>query len=143
LQEWRDLLDNVPHLTSTLPILMLEGLGFGVYVYPNMDNDFLTFAHMCALTLCTVRYCFVLQERRDLLDNAPHLTGTLPILMPCYQWWEVPFYWAGLKAYDLIAGARFLFWLVIDIALSFSCCNWQLRCPWYWAGLTASLQACC
>lgn len=45
-----------------------------------------------------------LQERRSLLDNAPHLTSTLPILMPCYKWWEVPFYWAGLKTYDLIAG---------------------------------------
>lgn len=45
-----------------------------------------------------------LQERRALLDNAPHLTSTLPILMPCYKWWEVPFYWAGLKTYDLIAG---------------------------------------
>lgn len=51
-----------------------------------------------------------LQERRDLLDNAPHLTRTLPILMPCYKWWEVPFYWAGLKAYDLIAGTRNLAW---------------------------------
>lgn len=51
-----------------------------------------------------------LQERRDLLDNAPHLTSTLPILMPCYKWWEVPFYWAGLKAYDLIAGTRNLAW---------------------------------
>jgi hypothetical protein len=46
-----------------------------------------------------------LQERRALLDSAPHLTATLPILMPCYAWWEVPFYWAGLKAYDVIAGA--------------------------------------
>jgi glycerol-3-phosphate dehydrogenase len=45
-----------------------------------------------------------LQERRALLDNAPHLTSTLPILMPCYKWWEVPFYWAGLKTYDLISG---------------------------------------
>lgn len=49
-----------------------------------------------------------LQERRALLDNAPHLTATLPILMPCYKWWEVPFYWAGLKAYDLIAGVLIL-----------------------------------
>eukprot|EP00879_Flechtneria_rotunda_P011430 GHRR01011940.1.p1 GENE.GHRR01011940.1~~GHRR01011940.1.p1 ORF type:complete len:569 (+),score=148.55 GHRR01011940.1:94-1800(+) len=51
-----------------------------------------------------------LQERRSLLDNAPHLTHTLPILMPCYKWWEVPFYWAGLKAYDIIAGTRNLAW---------------------------------
>ncbi|KAF8066195.1 SDP6 [Scenedesmus sp. PABB004] len=47
-----------------------------------------------------------LQERRALLDNAPHLTSTLPILMPCFKWWEVPFYWAGLKAYDLVALGR-------------------------------------
>lgn len=49
-------------------------------------------------------------ERRALLDNAPHLTHALPILMPCYQWWEVPFFWAGLKMYDLIAGVRSLSW---------------------------------
>ena len=24
-------------------------------------------------------------------------------MQPCYQWWEVPYYWAGLKAYDLVA----------------------------------------
>eukprot|EP01026_Neomeris_dumetosa_P079216 TRINITY_DN8623_c0_g1_i2.p1 TRINITY_DN8623_c0_g1~~TRINITY_DN8623_c0_g1_i2.p1 ORF type:complete len:486 (-),score=65.90 TRINITY_DN8623_c0_g1_i2:557-2014(-) len=24
-------------------------------------------------------------------------------MTPCYQWWEVPYYWAGLKAYDLVA----------------------------------------
>jgi hypothetical protein len=46
-----------------------------------------------------------LQERRSLLDNAPHLTSSLPILMPCYKWLEVPFYWAGLKAYDVVARA--------------------------------------
>eukprot|EP00775_Hariotina_reticulata_P006063 gene6063-6301_t len=51
-----------------------------------------------------------LQERKDLLENAPHLTRTLPILMPCYKFWEVPFYWAGLKAYDLVAGTKNLAW---------------------------------
>ena len=25
---------------------------------------------------------------------------------PCYRWWEVPYYWAGLKAYDLVAGTQ-------------------------------------
>ncbi len=25
---------------------------------------------------------------------------------PCYKWWEVPYYWAGLKAYDLVAGTQ-------------------------------------
>ena len=24
-------------------------------------------------------------------------------MQPCYAWWEVPYYWAGLKAYDLVA----------------------------------------
>ncbi|GBF94204.1 glycerol-3-phosphate dehydrogenase mitochondrial-like [Raphidocelis subcapitata] len=51
-----------------------------------------------------------LQERSDLLANAPHLSRPLPILMPCYKWWEVPFYWAGLKMYDLVAGMRNLGW---------------------------------
>jgi len=45
-----------------------------------------------------------LHERRRLLANAPHLTSSLPIMMPCYRWWEVPYFWAGLKAYDAVAG---------------------------------------
>lgn len=24
-------------------------------------------------------------------------------VQPCYEWWEVPYYWAGLKAYDVVA----------------------------------------
>ena len=27
-------------------------------------------------------------------------------LQPCYKWWEIPYYWAGLKAYDLVAGTQ-------------------------------------
>ena len=45
-----------------------------------------------------------LSERTTLLDNAPHLTDALPFVMPSYKWWEVPFYGAGLKAYDALAG---------------------------------------
>ncbi|KAG1659686.1 hypothetical protein FOA52_004325 [Chlamydomonas sp. UWO 241] len=45
-----------------------------------------------------------LHERTAFLHNAPHLAHPLGILTPCYQWWEVPYYWAGLKAYDAIAG---------------------------------------
>ena len=47
-----------------------------------------------------------LQERKTLLNNAPHLTRALPIATPCYEWWEVPYYWAGMKAYDLVAGSQ-------------------------------------
>ncbi|KAK9808809.1 hypothetical protein WJX72_004100 [[Myrmecia] bisecta] len=47
-----------------------------------------------------------LHERKRLLENAPHLTQALPIMTPCYKAWEVPFYWLGLKAYDLVAGTQ-------------------------------------
>lgn len=45
-----------------------------------------------------------LKERATLLQNAPHLTWPLPTLVPCYDWRELPYSWAGLKLYDLIAG---------------------------------------
>lgn len=51
-----------------------------------------------------------LHERGALLRNAPHLTNPLPTLTPCYKLWEVPYYWAGLKAYDILAGAAGLTW---------------------------------
>lgn len=46
-----------------------------------------------------------LYERLRILQNAPHLSSRLPTLTPCYKLWEVPYYWAGLKAYDLVAYA--------------------------------------
>lgn len=46
-----------------------------------------------------------LHERAVMLKQAPHLTHPLPTLLPCYKLWEVPFYWFGLKAYDLVAAA--------------------------------------
>ncbi|WPT13202.1 Glycerol-3-phosphate dehydrogenase SDP6 [Picochlorum sp. SENEW3] len=51
-----------------------------------------------------------LHERKTVLDSAPHLAIPLPIMTPCYAWWEVPYYWAGLKAYDLVAGSKNLSW---------------------------------
>lgn len=45
-----------------------------------------------------------LHERTTLLNNAPHLAQPLPFVMPSYQWWETPFYGAGLVAYDALAG---------------------------------------
>ncbi len=38
-----------------------------------------------------------LHERDFMINSAPHLAKSLPILTPCYKWWEVPYYWAGLK----------------------------------------------
>ncbi len=45
-----------------------------------------------------------LRERTTLLHNAPHLAQPLAFVVPSYQWWEIPFYGAGLTAYDLLAG---------------------------------------
>ncbi|HEV2853903.1 MAG TPA: glycerol-3-phosphate dehydrogenase/oxidase [Thermoanaerobaculia bacterium] len=45
-----------------------------------------------------------LRERGRLLRNAPHLVRNLDFLVPRYDWWEAPFYGAGLKLYDLLAG---------------------------------------
>lgn len=45
-----------------------------------------------------------LHERTTVLHNAPHLAQPLAFLMPCRRAWEVPFYWAGLRMYDALAG---------------------------------------
>ena len=45
-----------------------------------------------------------LHERTTLLRNAPHLAQPLAFVMPSYKIWETPFYGAGLKAYDVLAG---------------------------------------
>lgn len=45
-----------------------------------------------------------LKERGLLCENAPHLVSPLGFLVPSYHWWEKPFYWIGLKLYDLLAG---------------------------------------
>jgi glycerol-3-phosphate dehydrogenase len=45
-----------------------------------------------------------LHERSNLLANAPHLAQPLPFVMPSYKFWEAPFYGAGLKMYDALAG---------------------------------------
>lgn len=47
-----------------------------------------------------------LHERSNMLMAAPHLTRPLPIMLPVYQWWQVPYYWVGIKAYDFVAGSK-------------------------------------
>ncbi|XP_062302374.1 glycerol-3-phosphate dehydrogenase, mitochondrial isoform X1 [Osmerus eperlanus] len=49
-----------------------------------------------------------LHERSNLLHIAPHLSAPLPIMLPVYTWWQLPYYWAGIKMYDLVAGAQCL-----------------------------------
>jgi FAD dependent oxidoreductase len=45
-----------------------------------------------------------LSERAHLLNAAPYMAHPLPTIIPIYRWWEVPYMWAGAKAYDLVAG---------------------------------------
>ncbi|XP_047737218.1 glycerol-3-phosphate dehydrogenase, mitochondrial [Hyalella azteca] len=47
-----------------------------------------------------------LHERANLLDIAPHLSYPLPIMLPVYKWWQLPYFWAGIKMYDLVAGSK-------------------------------------
>ncbi|KAK2857082.1 hypothetical protein Q5P01_005817 [Channa striata] len=49
-----------------------------------------------------------LHERANLLEIAPHLSAPLPIMLPVYKWWQLPYYWAGIKMYDLVAGIQCL-----------------------------------
>ncbi|XP_053326450.1 glycerol-3-phosphate dehydrogenase, mitochondrial isoform X2 [Spea bombifrons] len=49
-----------------------------------------------------------LHERANLLEIAPHLSAPLPIMLPVYRWWQLPYYWVGIKAYDLVAGSQCL-----------------------------------
>lgn len=45
-----------------------------------------------------------LSERSHMLNAAPYMNQPLPIMIPLYKWWQVPYMWAGCKLYDLVAG---------------------------------------
>jgi glycerol-3-phosphate dehydrogenase len=45
-----------------------------------------------------------LRERKIMLQNAPHLVHPLPFVTPAYKWFDLPYYGAGLKAYDILSG---------------------------------------
>ncbi|KAI9880979.1 MAG: mitochondrial glycerol-3-phosphate dehydrogenase [Pleopsidium flavum] len=47
-----------------------------------------------------------LRERKYFLDTAPHLSMWLPIMLPIQKWWQAPYFWAGTKFYDLLAGSE-------------------------------------
>jgi len=45
-----------------------------------------------------------LKERKSFLHTAPHLSSWLPIMLPLQKWWQAPYFWAGTKFYDFLAG---------------------------------------
>lgn len=46
-----------------------------------------------------------LHERGIFLRMCPYLTYQIPTLIPLYQYWKIPYYWAGCKAYDSLSFA--------------------------------------
>jgi glycerol-3-phosphate dehydrogenase len=49
-----------------------------------------------------------LRERTTLLANAPHVAQRLAFVVPGYRLFDVPFYGAGLKMYDVLSGHQSL-----------------------------------
>ncbi|KAJ5587938.1 Glycerol-3-phosphate dehydrogenase [Penicillium hispanicum] len=47
-----------------------------------------------------------LRERKYFLNTAPHLSQWLPIMVPLQKLWHAPYFWAGCKAYDFLAGSE-------------------------------------
>jgi glycerol-3-phosphate dehydrogenase len=45
-----------------------------------------------------------LYERKIFLETAPYLSNQLPILLPIYTWWQLPYFYIGCKMYDILAG---------------------------------------
>ena len=45
-------------------------------------------------------------ERGVLLQNAPHLARPLALVTPLYSWFEIPYIYAGLLLYDVLAGRK-------------------------------------
>lgn len=47
-----------------------------------------------------------LHERGAILANAPHLANRVPLVTPIYKWTDVPYIFAGLLLYDVLAGLQ-------------------------------------
>lgn len=61
-----------------------------------------------------------LNERGNMLRTAPHLCSVLPIMIPVYKWWQVPYFFIGCKMYDWFAGHQNLRSSTIFSAETFS-----------------------
>jgi glycerol-3-phosphate dehydrogenase len=47
-----------------------------------------------------------LSERAGVMKLAPHLCRRIPILIPLYRWWHLPYYYGGLALYDFLSGRQ-------------------------------------
>lgn len=41
-----------------------------------------------------------LHERSNLVEIAPHLARPLPIMLPVYKWWQLPYFWSVSNSVD-------------------------------------------
>jgi len=67
------------------------------------------YLEMAVKKLDRVQYQLVkegLSERGVLLQNAPHLAHPLELVTPLYSWFEIPYIYAGLLLYDVLAGRK-------------------------------------
>jgi glycerol-3-phosphate dehydrogenase len=67
------------------------------------------YLEMAVKKLDRVQYNLVrdgLRERGLLLKNAAHLSNRLALVTPLYKWLDVPYVFAGLKLYDMLAGKQ-------------------------------------
>jgi len=87
--------------------------GYSVALFEQSDFTKATSSRSTKLVHGGVRYLAqgdvglvleALRERGILKKNAPHLVKDQRFLIPCYRWWEGPFYTIGLVLYDLMAG---------------------------------------
>lgn len=87
--------------------------GYSVALFEQLDFTKGTSSRSTKLVHGGVRYLAqgdvslvleALRERGLLRQNAPHLVRDQRFLIPCYRWWEGPFYTIGLILYDLMAG---------------------------------------
>ncbi|KAL5353316.1 mitochondrial glycerol-3-phosphate dehydrogenase [Pseudogymnoascus australis] len=47
-----------------------------------------------------------LRERKCFMDIAPHLSSWMPVMLPLQKWYQAPYFWAGTKFYDFLAGSE-------------------------------------
>ncbi|WP_280743937.1 MULTISPECIES: glycerol-3-phosphate dehydrogenase/oxidase [unclassified Parabacteroides] len=87
--------------------------GYSVALFEQSDFTKATSSRSTKLVHGGVRYLAqgnvslvfeALRERGILRKNAPHLVKDQRFLIPCYRWWEGPFYFCGLVLYDFMAG---------------------------------------
>ncbi|MBF2055883.1 MAG: FAD-dependent oxidoreductase [Cyanobacterium sp. T60_A2020_053] len=49
-----------------------------------------------------------LSERKNVIEMAPHLAQSLPLIIPLYQFWQLPYFFSGLLMYDFLSGKQSL-----------------------------------